>query len=94
MPQPGRLAQRMSIVHGGPQSHLSIIIEVSSEAGISKGALEQRIAQVFEQLGIPLSWEPVWPNGSCGPTRGRTHSRTSCRESNPAAGARDSSTPS
>jgi hypothetical protein len=39
-------------------AELEITIEVSSDAGISKEALEQKILQAFEQLGITLHWNP------------------------------------
>ena len=40
-------------------AELAIAIDVSSAAGISPDALEQRIVEAFDQLGISVSWEAV-----------------------------------
>ena len=36
---------------------LEITINIKSAAGISSEALEKRIVEGFEQLGIPVEWE-------------------------------------
>ena len=38
-------------------AELSMTIEVASDAGISENALDQRIVEAFDQLGIPIRWE-------------------------------------
>lgn len=40
-------------------AELSIAIEVASGAGISTEALEKRIVEAFEQLGIDVAWETM-----------------------------------
>ena len=38
-------------------ARVNVIIQVNSDAGIPQDALEQRIVEGFDQLGIELSWE-------------------------------------
>ena len=38
-------------------AEVSVTIEVSSDAGISEEALNQRIVEGFSQLGIPVEWQ-------------------------------------
>ena len=40
-------------------AELAIAVDVSSAAGIAPDALEQRIVEAFDQLGISVSWEAV-----------------------------------
>ena len=42
-----------------PLAELSLIIDVSSGAGVSEEALERRIVEGLEQLGIAVTWEPL-----------------------------------
>ena len=38
-------------------AEVSLTIEVTSDAGISQDALDQRIVEAFDQLGIAVRWE-------------------------------------
>lgn len=38
-------------------AEVTIVIDVSSQAGIPTDVLEQRIVEAFDQLGITVRWE-------------------------------------
>lgn len=40
-----------------PAAEVTVTIEVQSGAGISEEAIEKRIVEGFDQLGITLRWE-------------------------------------
>jgi hypothetical protein len=40
-------------------AELSVTIEVTSAAGVSEEALEKRIVEAFDQLGVDVKWEPL-----------------------------------
>jgi hypothetical protein len=39
-------------------AELTLTVEVSSGTGISEEALQKRIVEAFDQLGIKVEWEP------------------------------------
>jgi hypothetical protein len=41
------------------EAELTMIIEVRSEVGLGQEALDARIVEGLEQLGISVSWEPI-----------------------------------